>query len=167
MRAPILSHIFVALLLLSPGALLAVDVGQRPPSLQLPSLTDTQQIVSLDDFSGKVVYLDFWASWCGPCRVSLPALNRIYAELQSQGLVVVAVNVDAETEDAQAFLARYPVDYEVLLDPEGNSPADFEILGMPTAFYIDRNGVVRGVHTGFRKNDEQKVRATLMELLNE
>ena len=167
MRTRILTALAFTLALLAPGTSVAVDVGENPPAFSLPELPGGDRQVSLENFAGKVVYLDFWASWCGPCRVSLPALNRIYADYKDRGLEVVAINVDEEVEDATAFLERFPVDYTLLADPAGDSPRDYAILGMPTAFYIDRNGVVRGVHTGFRKNDEEKVRKALMELLQE
>ena len=140
------------------ASLHAAEEGEVAPGFSLPDLRNPSQSLSLDDYRGQVVYLDFWASWCGPCRRSFPVLEEVYKEFAEQGFTVVAVNVDEETELALEFLERYPVSYPLLLDPEGNTPALYGIKGMPTAYLIDRAGVVRHVHEGFRKSDAEVVR---------
>lgn len=145
-----------------------VKSGDRAPPLMLPSLT--QQLtgsVSLAELRGKVVYLDFWASWCGPCRVSFPQLEQLRSELSSRGFEVLAVNVDELEADALQFLEDIPVSYPVVRDASGDSPARFGILGMPTGFLIDREGMVRAVHQGYRKSDGEKLRADILQLLAE
>jgi thiol-disulfide isomerase/thioredoxin len=144
-----------------------LEAGDQAPEFQLPGLPAGESPVALADFRNKVLYLDFWASWCGPCRLSLPALDRIYAELGEQGFEVLAINVDEVEADALAFLEKYPVSYTVAADPAGVTPSQYGILGMPTAFFIDRQGRVRGVHAGFRRSDEATVRTAIMELLAE
>ena len=144
----------------------AVKVGEIAPAVDLPNLVGEGN-TSLADLRGKVVYLDFWASWCGPCRVSFPQLETIRAELAERGFEVLAVNVDEFEEDALEFLKEIPVSYPVVQDIEGASPKIYGILGMPTGFLIDREGVVRRVHQGFRKSDGEKLRVEILELLGE
>lgn len=141
--------------------------GQPAPAIDLPDLPVDGGSTSLASLRGKVVYLDFWASWCGPCRLSLPRLNSLRNELGDRGFEVFAVNVDEFEEDALQFLQEFPVDYPVVWDNAGHSPQTYGILGMPTAFIIDRQGVVREVHQGFRKSDTEKIRAKVLELLEE
>ncbi len=144
-----------------------VVVGQVAPGVSLPSLSQPAQSISLADFRGKVVYLDFWASWCGPCRLSFPQLQRLHEELGPDGFEVLAINVDEFEPDALAFLKEIPVTYPVVRDASGDSPATYGVLGMPTGYLIDRAGIVRQVHQGFRKSDGEKLRQEIAELLAE
>ncbi|MBT4521408.1 MAG: TlpA family protein disulfide reductase [Halieaceae bacterium] len=150
-----------------PGSTL--DIGEPAPPIALPTLPTLPagEEVRLSNLKGKVVYLDFWASWCGPCRISLPALERIYRDLKEQGLEVLAVGVDEHKRDALAFLKDFPVSYPVVWDSSGDTPSRYQVPGMPTAFLIDRNGIVREVHIGFRKSDAEALRAKIVELLDE
>jgi thiol-disulfide isomerase/thioredoxin len=146
----------------------AVAVGDSAPPVALPLLaagsTGTGSLAAL---RGKVVYLDFWASWCGPCRVSFPQLEQLRQELGSRGFEVLAVNVDEVEPDALRFLEELPVSYPVVRDGSGATPAAYGILGMPTGYLIDRDGVVRLVHQGYRKSDGEALRASILELLGE
>jgi thiol-disulfide isomerase/thioredoxin len=110
---------------------------------------------------GKVVYVDFWASWCVPCRQSFPWMNDIQAEFAPDGLVVVAVNVDQERSDAQDFLRRFPASFRVAYDPAGRLAQQFRLRGMPSSFLIDRGGNVVAVHTGFRPEDRASLHAQI------
>jgi thiol-disulfide isomerase/thioredoxin len=143
-----------------------VKVGDTAPAVDLPNLSGEGN-TSLAQLRGKIVYLDFWASWCGPCRVSFPLLEAIRTELKAQGFEILAVNVDEFEEDALEFLEEIPVTYPIVQDVEGASPKTYGILGMPTGFLIDRDGVVRQVHQGFRKSDGEKLRAEILDLLGE
>ena len=146
-----------------------VVVGQAAPELNLPLLSQVAQpsTASLSGLRGKVVYLDFWASWCGPCRKSFPELEQIRQELGPRGFEVFAVNVDEFEADAQKFLADVPVSYLVVRDGAGTAPQTYGILGMPTGYLIDREGVVRLVHQGFRAKDGEKLRVEISKLLGE
>ena len=153
-----------------------VSVGDAAPSVELPLLTAHQNEglslpagtpFSLGDLEGKVVYLDFWASWCGPCRMSFPRLEQLRQELGPLGFEVFAINVDEFETDATNFLSEIPVTYPLLYDGGGTAPQRYGILGMPTAYLIDREGQVRLIHQGFRKNDEVQLRAQILELLGE
>ncbi len=140
--------------------------GDAAPAVVLPVLSGSDSSeLALGDLSGKVVYLDFWASWCGPCRLSLPQLEQLRRELGPRGFEVFAINVDEDESDARDFLAEIPVSYPVLRDGSGETPAQFGILGMPTGFLLDRQGVVRRVHQGFRRGDGEKLREEVLMLL--
>lgn len=140
-----------------------VAAGQQAPTFSLPAL-DGGKPISLESHKGDVVYLDFWASWCPPCLTSLPLLDELRSEFGARGFQVVAVNVDRDTDKARAFLEKRPVGYRSASDPEGMLPERFGIQTMPTSFLIDRDGVVRHVHAGFRKSDIEGLRAQIRDL---
>ena len=145
-----------------------VQVGESAPQISLPLLTDdTSEVLSLDSLRGKVVYLDFWASWCGPCRLSFPQLEALRQELGPRGFEVLAVNVDEFAPDALRFLEDMSVSYPVVRDGAGETPALYGILGMPTGFLIDRAGTVRLIHQGYRKSDGAALREEIIALLGE
>ncbi len=147
---------------------IAVQEGQGAPAFDLPLLSAGRPgSLSLTSLSGKVVYLDFWASWCGPCRVSFPQLEQLRLELGPRGFEVLAVNVDEFEPDALRFLEQVPVSYPVVRDAAGATPAAYGILGMPTAYLIDRAGTVRLVHQGYRKSDGAALRDAIIKLLGE
>lgn len=134
----------------------STEAGQQAPKVALPLLENgvPGKLSTLEDYRGKLVYLDFWASWCGPCRQSLPILNDIRAQFANDDFEVLAINVDEKLSDALKFLKKYPVDYPVLLDPKGQSPRAYGVPGMPTAYLIDEQGIVIYKHSGFHKKDK-------------
>lgn len=143
-------------------------VGEAAPDFTLPDLfqkTSNNGAISLNDYRGKVVYLDFWASWCAPCLVSIPLINELRNKYKNEAFEVLAVNVDTDPEDGIDFLYDHPVDYPVVSDPEGLSPALYELIGMPTSFLIDAEGTIRLVHVGFKLSDIDMIEAELVELL--
>ncbi len=145
-----------------------VRVGDPAPPVILPVLAGADQAsLDLATLRGRVVYVDFWASWCGPCRLSFPRLQALRDELGPRGFEVVAVSVDESEEDARSFLEQVPVSYPVVRDGSGETPARFGVLGMPSGYLLDRDGVVRAVHQGFRRGDEQRLRAEVLALLEE
>lgn len=138
--------------------------GEPAPACAAAAL-DGGGSVNLADYRGRVVYLDFWASWCGPCRESFPFMNDLQRDLSTRGLQIVAVSVDKTPAEARRFLARYPAQFTVALDAAGACPAAFRIEGMPSSFVIDRTGAVRAVHVGFRDSDRAEIRRQLLEAL--
>jgi thiol-disulfide isomerase/thioredoxin len=137
--------------------------GTEPPSLALPELA-TGRTMTLDSLRGEVVYLDFWASWCGPCRESLPLYEQMRQELPADGVRIVAVNLDESRADAERFLERYPVSYTVLLDPAGESAEQWEIKAMPSSFLLDAEGKVVRSWAGFRASHLEEIRNAILEL---
>ena len=132
----------------------AVEVGAPAPEF---ALNNMQRNVKLSDFKGKTVYLDFWASWCGPCKQSFPWMNEMQAKYAAQGLQVIAVNVDKKQADANAFLAQRLVQFEVLFDAPGQTPQAYAIKAMPTSLLIGPDGKVLHIHSGFRDEQRQVV----------
>lgn len=162
--------VIVLIASLSPIQLMADEpagMSVPAPDFKLPVIANGEGSLVMEDLEGSVVYLDFWASWCGPCRLSLPALDAIYQELQDQGLVVAAITVDAVEEDALDFLERYPVSYPIAFDNSGDVPTAFAVNGMPSGYLIDRSGNVRAVHVGFKRGDEVALRDEIIAMLEE
>lgn len=121
----------------------------------------------LEVYAGQVVLLDFWASWCGPCRKSFPWMNEMQTKYQDDGLVIVAVNVDNDVDAANRFLAEYPARFQVLYDEDKSLAREYEVVAMPSTFLIGRDGQVVDQHLGFRvlKQDEYEaaIRAALQQ----
>jgi thiol-disulfide isomerase/thioredoxin len=132
----------------------ALDVGAPAPMLDLPG---TQANVSLAAMKGKVVYVDFWASWCKPCKQSFPFLNELQAKYQARGLQVVGVNVDAKREDATGFLAETPAQFAIGFDAKGEHARRFDVKSMPSSVIVGRDGKVLAVHRGFKAEDRAEL----------
>ena len=128
---------------------------------------DNKQSINLQDYQGKVVYLDFWASWCGPCLESFPFMNKLHSDLNAQGLEVVAVNLDEDKADGQAFLAKHQAKFTVIADADQQCAKQFALKAMPSTYLIDRKGNIRATHLGFRPGEAEEFRKTLESLLQE
>lgn len=128
---------------------------QVAPSFSLPNSVNSS--VSLDQFKGKVVYLDFWASWCGPCRQSFPWMNELNVTYSPQDLVIIGVNLDAKRSDADKFLASNPASFTILFDQKSLTPLAYGVKGMPTSFVIDRSGKIVFQHMGFNKSNTKTI----------
>ena len=125
----------------------ATEAGQPAPAFSLPNAKgDT---VALERMRGKVVYVDFWASWCGPCRRSFPWMNEMQQKYGARGLVIVGVNVDKKRSDADRFLAQIPANFTVVFDEAGATPTAYGVKGMPSSYVIDARGNVTFVERGF------------------
>ena len=122
---------------------------------------------ALDAHKGRVLLVDFWASWCIPCRTAFPALDVLYQEYEPRGVDVVAVNLDERRRDADTFLMDRPHHMPVLFDPKGVSPAAFGLTGMPSSYLIDRAGTIRFTHQGYSGNVHEAYRRELEQLLAE
>jgi len=123
--------------------------------------------LDLAAYRGKVVYLDFWASWCNPCRQSFPWMNQLQSAYRNAGLVVIGVNVDRERDLAQDFLHKIPAEFDIVYDPEGEIARHFDFKDMPTAILIDRSGHTRYVHAGFFPEKRGEYLAHIRALLND
>lgn len=142
----------------------AVDVGQPAPQFTLPTLQQDQP-TALKQYAGKVVYLDFWASWCAPCRTSFPLLDKLHEKLKAKGFEVVAVNLDENKANAEKFLKEFAVGFTVLRDTKGEWADQFVVESMPTSFIIDKQGVVQNIHHGFTSEDIKELEAKITKLL--
>jgi cytochrome c biogenesis protein CcmG, thiol:disulfide interchange protein DsbE len=142
---------------------MALTVGEAAPAFEL--IGDTA-LIKLSAFKGKVVYVDFWASWCGPCKQSFPWLNAMQSKYGAKGFQVVGVNVDAKTEEAKTFLNDVPAKFIVAYDDKGVTPKQFGIKGMPSSVLIDANGKVIYLHTGFRDSDKAQLEQSIQQALS-
>ena len=127
------------------------------------SVADTS--FELQDYRGKVVVLDFWASWCVPCRRSFPWMNRMQQKYAGDGLVIIGVNMDANAEDAAAFLREYPAEFAIVPDSSGQLATQFAIEAMPSSFVIDREGNVVASHLGFQSKKTDEYEANIKQVL--
>ena len=121
--------------------------------------------IKLSDFKGQVIYLDFWASWCIPCRKSFPWMNEIQNRYDNKGFKVIAVNLDQEKDKAKAFLDKISAHFTVAYDPEGVSATAFKVKGMPSSYLIDRTGKIVFSHIGFRKKEIPAMEKKIKQLL--
>jgi thiol-disulfide isomerase/thioredoxin len=117
------------------------------------------------DYQGQVIYVDFWASWCVPCRKSFPWMNSMQQQYQSKGFKVLSINLDANQEKASAFLAEYSANFDVVFDPSGKIAKKFQLAGMPSSFIIDRKGKIVSAHVGFTNEKKMKYEQEIITLL--
>jgi thiol-disulfide isomerase/thioredoxin len=155
-----------ALLVATAPPVMAEQAGRVAPNCSLTPLGDGPPW-ELQELRGRVVWLDFWASWCSACAEALPFLDELDREFPDEDLQIVGINVDEDPEDAREFLARHPVGFRLAVDPSRSCPRDFDLPGMPTAFLIDRSGVIRYVHLGFRPGEAEGIREQVRSLLAE
>jgi cytochrome c biogenesis protein CcmG/thiol:disulfide interchange protein DsbE len=122
----------------------------------MPVVGNAADALNLSDYQGKVVVLDFWASWCVPCRRSFPWMNEMQEKYREEGLVVIAVNLDNQASDAEAFLQKYPAKFSIHYDHERQLARQYAVEAMPSSFLIGRDGTVKERHLGFKvaKTDE-------------
>ena len=143
----------------------ATDGAAPAPPFTLASRAGGE--VSLADLKGQVVMINFWASWCGPCRKEFPALDQIYAKYKPMGFTLVAINVESEKADAEKFLATTPASFPILFDPDNKVSGSYGVSAMPTTVLVDRQGRVRWLHRAYKPGDEAKyieqIRAALRE----
>ncbi len=154
-------------LLISAPASAVLEEGETAPDFTLPAVGSDGEAVTLSELRGKVVYVDFWASWCAPCLRSLPLVNELYARYNDQGFEVVAITVDREIDAARQFLEdlEQPLAYRLVSDIDSEVMHEYDVRGMPTSFLVDRQGVIRHVNEGFREGDIEKLEQALQPLL--
>lgn len=157
-----------ARLLLASVLLAAMGVSQassEAPSFTLPDGTGSE--VSLDDFAGDVVVLNFWASWCGPCRAEMPLLDQLSDRYSGLGFTMLGINVEEDSSLADRFLEGTPVEFPILYDRANSVSELYDVVAMPTTVILDRKGSVRFVHHGYEpgyENDyQEQIRALIRE----
>lgn len=130
------------------------QAGEPAPAFTLPGSSGN---VSLEAYRGRFVYVDFWASWCAPCKRSFPWMNDLRKRYGDKDLAIVAVNVDASRADAERFLASTPASFTVAYDPAGTTPRQYAIKGMPSSVLVDPSGQIVFRHTGFTSNSAREL----------
>jgi peroxiredoxin len=135
------------------------------PSFTLPSRAGDS--VSLEQLKGQVVMLNFWASWCGPCRQEMPLLDQMHKRYSALGFTLLGVNVEANTADAERWLGETPVSFPVLFDKDSKVSKLYDVSAMPSTVFIDRKGNVRYLHRGYKPGDESEYLNQIRALLKE
>jgi len=138
--------------------------AEQAPLFKLPT---SHGSVSLDSLRGQVIYLDFWASWCDPCRKSFPWMNELQNKYSDQGLTIIAVNLDTKQESLDKFLTKHPAHFAVAFDPGGTVAGLYQIKGMPSSFLIDRQGNIVSSHIGFLEKDTKSLEERIADLLKQ
>lgn len=159
---PSLALALLASCVLTPA--LAVDSGEPAPALKLA--TAKGESIALDGLRGKVVYVDFWASWCGPCRRSFPFMNDMQAKYGPRGFTVVGVNVDKKRADAERFLAANPAAFDIVYDESGATPTAWAVKGMPSSYLVDGTGKVVFVERGFTDEGKAEMERRIAALVS-
>ncbi len=143
-------------------------VGASAPDYRAVSLATGDTVAVRSDYAGHVTLLNVWATWCGPCRAEMPAMQRLYDTLATQGFRVVAVSVDAgESSRVQQFVDEYGLTFDVLHDQSGAIQQAYRMVGVPQSFLLDRRGVVRYISLGEEQWDSPANRARVEALLAE
>jgi thiol-disulfide isomerase/thioredoxin len=125
--------------------------------------------ISLSQYKGQVVMLNFWASWCGPCRQEMPLLENIYKKYNKMGFTLIGVNVEPDSKDAEGFLKglQAPVSFPVIYDKDSTVSKAYDVQGMPSTVIIDRKGNVRVLHRGYKPGDENEYLDSIRALVRE
>jgi peroxiredoxin len=156
---------FVVLLPFASLHAAGIDREHAAPDFTLKSLKDRN--LSLKEFRGQVVMINFWATWCGPCRQEMPALNALYEKYRSAGFVLLGVNVDSETTNAAQMVSKLKATYPILFDTDKRASVLYQVSAMPTTVLIDRDGKVRYIQKGYVAGIENKYQTQIRELLKE
>ena len=122
-------------------------------------------LLNLEDYRGKVLYLDFWASWCVPCRASFPWMNKMHAQYPDD-LAVVAINIDTDEKEIEKFLKKFPADFPIIYDPQGVLASKYGILGMPTSIIFDRESNLISQKAGFFKKKIPEYEEEIQQVMN-
>jgi cytochrome c biogenesis protein CcmG, thiol:disulfide interchange protein DsbE len=141
----------------------SIGVGDPAPAFVLP--TAAGESVALDTLKGRVVYVDFWASWCGPCRRSFPWMNEMQQKYGARGLTVVGINVDKRRPDALRFLQQTPAAFTVVYDEAGKTPDAYAVKGMPSSYLVDTAGKVVAQESGFRDGQKAELEEHIRALV--
>ena len=143
----------------------AIAPGASAPGFQLHSSDSTD--LSLSDLKGQVVLINFWASWCGPCRQEMPVLEQLYKKYKAAGFTLLGVNVEPKSADALGFLKATPVSFPILFDTDSKVSKLYEVAGMPSTVILDRTGKVRYVHHGYKPGEESEYLDQIRTLVRE
>ncbi|HYA37816.1 MAG TPA: TlpA disulfide reductase family protein [Candidatus Methylomirabilis sp.] len=154
--------------LLSPGATtLASEIASGQPAPGFTLKSQSGRNLSLREYRGQVVMINFWATWCGPCRQEMPALNALYEKYRSAGFMLFGVNVDAESTSAAQMAGKLKVSYPILFDADKKASALYRVNTMPMTVLVDRDGMIRYVQPGYRDGYADKYQSQIREMLRQ
>ena len=145
----------------------AIAGAMNEPAPDFILKSKTGENVRLEDLRGQVIMLNFWASWCGPCRQEMPLMDEIYKKYEKLGFTILAINVDEDSADADRFLDSVPVSFPILYDSESRTSELFDVDAMPTTIMIDRNGNKRFLHRGYKAGYELDYEKQVKQLVRE
>jgi peroxiredoxin len=163
MRNRIAAIIATALIVAVPAS----GAGGSGPAPQFTLGARGGSNISLAQYKGQVVMLNFWASWCGPCRQEMPLLENIYKKYNKMGFTLIGVNVEPDSKAADEWLKQTPVSFPVLYDKESQVSKLYDVSGMPSTVIIDRKGNVRVLHRGYKPGDENEYLDSIRSLIRE
>jgi len=147
------------------GAAAPLQTGAPAPAFQLVS--NTGKTLALADFKGQIVLLNFWASWCGPCRQEMPILEQLNRQYHGKGVTLLGVNVEPDSAAAVQWLKATPVTFPILFDTDSKVSKLYEVAGMPNTVIIDRKGLVRYIHRGYAAGAENDYLNQIRGLIRE
>jgi thiol-disulfide isomerase/thioredoxin len=156
-----------ALLLAALVSLPALAVAPQGPAPKFSLDSMAGKPISLDQYKGQVVMINFWASWCGPCRQEMPLLQQMYAKYKPMGFTMLGVNVEPDSKLAAGFLEKTPVTFPILFDVKSEVSKLYQVAGMPSTAIVDRKGNLRWVHKGYKPGDENEYQNQIRALLRE
>lgn len=143
----------------------AVQIGAPAPGFSLVDLNGT--IVTLEQFKGKVVFLNFWAPWCVPCRDELPELDKLYKQYNRQGFEVVGISMEPSEAGIRKFMQKVPITFPILIDKSSSVDNAYGVTSLPTGFLVGRDGLIRYRHMGFGKEDLPEYETNITALLKQ
>lgn len=146
------------------GNAIAANPTNQAPDFRLEG---QHKQIELSKYHGKIVYIDFWASWCQPCRKSFTWMNKMQSLYGSEGFKVIAINLDESRAKADEFLQQFPANFDIAFDPQGNTAEAYKIKAMPSSYLIDKNGKVMHANLGFRGNDEDELETKIRNLIHQ
>ncbi|MCQ8117264.1 TlpA family protein disulfide reductase [Methylomonas rosea] len=162
MNAP---AILSAILLAASTSATALEQNEAAPNCD--AKLASAQSFNIKSYHGKVVLVDFWATWCPPCLKSIPFFNHLYQQLSKDQFEIIAINVDEDDDTLQQFLNEHSVNYPIALDPQGKCPNSFGVKAMPSSYIIDKQGVVRHIHLGYRDEDQTSIQNEIDQLIKQ
>lgn len=160
----ILTYLFSACLLLSLPPAHAATAYHQAPDFTLTRLNANESL-TLSNLTGQWVYLDFWASWCAPCRKSFPWMNHLASQVGTDTLQIIAIGVDNNQKDALQFLNKHQANFITLWDASGVTPSAYGVKAMPSSYLIDPKGNVRLVHLGFRASEKDALEKKILSII--
>ena len=142
----------------------SADLGETAPAFSLKSISGPEP-VELESQTEKILYIDFWASWCGPCKLSFPSMIKLKELFKDDPFEIIAISVDADSKSAKKFLDSYKINFKVALDSAGVAAEKYALPGMPSSYLLDQDRKVIAKHKGFRKSDFTKIKEEIEEAL--